>query len=248
MADTTSSALEQEAHDQLHAELIAAFGWETEAWVHDRLARVMDRLNAVRAAHSPPLHAHSLAIPAMTAFTTPTSNIYVSRQLMERMSSDEMVAFVLSHEIAHHDLGHLTLFKGWLRALPRGIAGSLTAAVFREFEDELLGPEREEAADRFAVDLCVKAGYEGARCIHAFDLLEQEHLNRGDIDGVYGPENLLDPTDPKHGGAAYAVQRWLWVRTHRYLPLHERRARAMAYHESCTTHGRTTHVRARRGE
>jgi hypothetical protein len=158
-------------------------------------------------------------------------HIYVSRILMERMSSDEMVAFALAHEIAHHDLGHLETFSGWLKLLPRGFSGSLVAALLRQFEDELYGPGREAAADLFAVDLCLKAGYKGRQCIHAFDILEQDRLNHGDIDSVYGPENLLDPTDPKQGGTLYAMQRWIWIRTHRYLPLHERRARALAHYE-----------------
>ena len=48
----------------------------------------------------------------------------------------------------------------------------------------------------------------------------------GDIDGVFGPESLLDPTDPNEGGTMYALQRWLWTRRRRYLPLRERRQRA----------------------
>ena len=191
----------------------------------------MSRLNAARRAPATPLTAVSLNVPAMNAFTTPSSHIYVGRRLMERMGSDEMVALILGHEIAHHDLGHLELFKTWMRALPRGAGTTIAAALFRKFEDELLGPDREAAADIFAVDLCAKAGYDVSRCIQAFTKLEQEHLDAGDVDSVFGPENLLDPTDPKGDSVAYAVQRWLWIRTHRYLPLHERRARAIAYYE-----------------
>ena len=235
----TPKGFDQEVHGELHAELMSAYGWETETWVQERLDRVMGRLNQARRHGRAPLLAHSVTVPAFTAFTMPTAHVYVSRRLMERMSSDEMIAFVLAHEIAHHDLGHLDLFTGWLDALPRGVGTSLVAAVFRQFEDVAYGPDREAAADLLAVDLCVAAGFDGLRCVHAFDALEQEHLNRGDIDGVFGPENLLDPTDPHHGGTAYAVQRWLWIRTHRYLPLHERRARALA-HYSATTGGTAT--------
>lgn len=218
-------------HTELHDELLSEFGWETESWVSERLARVIGRLNANRSGTRPPLVAHSLSLPSCSAFTTPTTNIYVSRRLMEVMSSDDMVAMILAHEIAHHDLGHLDLFEGALKLIPRGVGGSVAVLTFRLFEDRFYGPEREAAADLFAVDLCAKAGYNVEHCIQAFTKLEQEHLNAGDIDGVYGPENLLDPTDPFRDSTAYAVQRWLWIRAHRYLPLHERRTRAIAHYE-----------------
>lgn len=60
-------------------------------------------------------------------------------------------------------------------------------------------------------------------------LLENESLNRGDIDGVFGPENLLDPTDPKQDSTAYALQRWLSTHARGYLPLRERQDIAWAY-------------------
>ncbi|MEO6209804.1 MAG: M48 family metalloprotease [Gemmatimonadaceae bacterium] len=227
----SSNNFAADIHIELHDDLISEFGWETEPWVSERLERVIGRLNATRSGNRPPLIAHSLSLPSCSAFTTPTTNIYVSRRLMEVLSSDDMVAMILAHEIAHHDLGHLDLFEGALKLIPRGVGGSLAVLTFRLFEDQFYGPEREAAADLFAVDLCGKAGYNVERCIQAFTKLEQEHLNAGDIDGVYGPENLLDPTDPHQGSTAYAVQRWLWIRAHRYLPLHERRARAIAHYE-----------------
>jgi hypothetical protein len=154
-----SSAFDQKLHADLHAELIAEFATETEAWVGERLDCVMARLNAVRTDGVP-----------------------------------------------------------------------LAAAAFRTLSHRMYGPQRESQADQYSVALCLDAGYDGERCLQAFDILENESLNRGDVDGVFGPENLLDPTDPGQGSTAYEIQRWLWIHARRYLPLRERREIAWAYY------------------
>lgn len=105
----TASAAEQ-FYAELHSELLAEYCSETEEpWVGERLDRVMTRLNAVRR-DGIPLVAHCLRIPAFTAFTVPGCNLYVARQLLERLPTDECAAFVLGHEVAHHDFGHLEIF------------------------------------------------------------------------------------------------------------------------------------------
>jgi len=224
-----SSPFDQRVHAELHAELLDEFALETEAWVGERLTRVMARLNAVRT-DGIPLEAHCLAIPACTAFTTPAPHVYIARVLLERLANDEATAFVLGHEVAHHDLRHLTLYQGWTEWLPRGTGGSITAALFRNLSHQMYGPTRESQADQYAIELCLDAGYDGPQCLHAFEILENESLNRGDVDGVFGPENLLDPTDPEQGSKAYQIQRWLWTHAHRYLPLRERREICWAYY------------------
>jgi Zn-dependent protease with chaperone function len=224
-----TNAGDQALYAALHAALLAELVWETEAWVGERLERVMLRLNAVRT-DGVALSAHCLAIPECTAFTTPGPYVYISRPLLERLPSDEAVAFILGHESAHHDLRHLDLFRGWSALLPTGAIGSFAAAIFRKLSHRMYGPTRESQADQYAIELCLDAGYDGARCLQAFDILENESLNRGDIDGVFGPENLLDPTDPRQGGTAYALQRWLSSHSRRYLPLRERREIAWTYY------------------
>jgi len=209
--------------DDVHAELIAEFGSDREeAWAVERLARVMTRLNAARK-DCPPLTAYVLRIPAFNAFTTAGPYVYIARQLLERLRSDDATAYVLAHEIAHHDCGHLDVFAGWLNVLPRGLTGSIAAVAFWRVEHRLFGPEREAEADLYALELCLDAEYNGELCLQLFDVLENAALDRGAIDSVYGPESLLDPTDPDQGSLGFALQRWLTTRARRYLPLRERR-------------------------
>lgn len=188
----------------------------------------MARLNTQRRDREPK-EAVILWLPRVTAFTFVGRYVYISRRLYERLPSDETVAFVLAHEVAHHDCGHLALYQGWTSWLPRSAATSYLAVLTALLEHNIYSPEKEADADLYAMQLCLDAGYHGERCLQFFDILENESLDAGDIDGVFGPENLLDPTDPGRGGFAHQVQRWLWTRARGYLPLRERRERVAAY-------------------
>ena len=219
---------DDELGEWLHDELLARSEPETEAWATERVARVMARFNAARR-DGRPLVAEILRSPVLNAFAAPGRYVYITRRLLERLPSDECAAFMLGHEVAHHDLGHLSRFSGIAEWLPRNVAGAVGAGLLQLLAHRVHGPEREAEADRYAVALCLDAGYSGERCLQAFQILENETLDRGGYDAVFGPEPLLDPTDPEQGSASYELQRWLWTRAHRYLPLSERRDLAWEY-------------------
>jgi predicted Zn-dependent protease len=221
----------REFTEWLHDELIKQYAQETEAWARDRMARVMARLNAVRT-DAEPKEGVILWLRGFTAFTFVGQYVYISRRLYERLPSDECVAFVMAHEVAHHDCGHLALYRGWAQWLPRSEATSYIAMLAAVLEHKTYGPEHENQADLYAMHLCLDAGYDGERCLQAFDIMENESLDVGDIDGVFGPENLLDPTDPEMNSFAYHMQRWLWTRRRGYVPLRERRDRVSAFLQS----------------
>src|SRR5207253_1663864 len=115
--------------------------------------------------------------------------IYVLRELLQRCASDDPVAFVLAHEMAHHDLGHLDPFAGRAAFLRRIPAGADVALLLRAAQWLLISPEAESAADAYAVDLCLRAGFDGRRCLELFDILEAAALDYRDIDIVFGPED-----------------------------------------------------------
>jgi beta-barrel assembly-enhancing protease len=207
---------------ELHAELVREYGTETEPWALERVRRVSARLDALRP-DGVPLAVEVLWVRPVTAFVTPGGYVYISRRLLERLPTDEAVAFVLAHEAGHLDCGHLESMGGWAEWLPRNLAGEMAAAMLWRIAHRLHGPERESEADVYAVELCLDAGYDGALCLQAFDTMINLSLDRGDVDGVYGPEPLLDEADPGFGGVGQEIQRWLWTRGQRYLPLRERR-------------------------
>ena len=211
--------------DWLHDELVRECAYESEAWALERIERVQTRLNRCRRG-KPPLQATVLWIAPPLAFTLAGTHVYIARSLFERLPTDDATAFVLAHEAAHHDLGHLDLYGKWATWLPRSHATSYIAALLGVFEHHTYGPDREKSADDYAVDLATRAGFDPQLAVQALVILENLALDRGDVSGVFGPENLLDPTDPQQSSASYQMQRWLWTHLHGYLPLHERVANA----------------------
>lgn len=211
----------------LFSELLTHFDVETEPGTADLVYGAAARINQVRRP-APALLPVVLWITTPTAFTGPGRYVYLSRELLHRAYWEEAVAFVLAHEMAHHDLGHTRLFRGKL-ALVRHLPGSLVAAAALTMADHWLnGPENEAAADARALDLCLAAGYEGARCVALFDILEAEALDYHAIECVFGPE--ADAESPEaHPGWQAAAQSWLWRHRYGYPAIRTRKEALLAW-------------------
>ena len=89
-----------------------------EMW--DKTARSAARLNAQRSP-APPLRPVVMWAARMVAFTLPGDRVFLSRELLQRFAEDAQVAFVLAHEMAHHDLGHLDAWDDAGRVTVGGI-------------------------------------------------------------------------------------------------------------------------------
>ena len=183
--------MEEEIGEELHRHLMEAFGLETESWAQERVQRTMARLNQVRRACTEPgacphtLTAEILWLQEANAFALPGRYVYITRRLLERAATDEPIAFVLAHELAHHDLGHVRLLRPALERLGKTL-GTAVGGLLRHAERLLYSPEQERAADAYALDLCLAAGYSPTPCLTLFELLEAEALDLGDITGVFG--------------------------------------------------------------
>ena len=143
-----------------------------------------------------------------------------------------MAAMVIAHEIAHHDLGHLDGVPGWLRLpseLDFVLSGLYRAALMR-----IHGPEKECQADRYGLDLCLAAGYDGCRCIEVFDVLEKYALDRGYLEAAYGPD---DSDDELAADASWRTRMriWLYQRKRGYLPIRDRRQALSEHLESLSS-------------
>ncbi|MGC4046334.1 MAG: M48 family metallopeptidase [Armatimonas sp.] len=214
MAEVTP---EEEVGNEVHAQLIDAFGLETEAWATERVARVMEALNRVRLSCPEPgaapreLVAEILWLQGMNAFTLPGHYVYLSRRLLERTGSDDSVAFALAHEAAHQDLGHVRLLTPMLSRFGKTM-GTAIGAVVRLAERVVYSPEQERAADAYALDLSLAAGYRPDSGLTLFSILEQESLDLRDIEGVFGPD-----TPSK-----------LWEKLRGYPSIHQRKDELIA--------------------
>ena len=214
---------DEELGEWLRANLIEHYGLETEDWAKERVARVTEALNRVRKP-LPALESHILWVDVMTAFTAPGRHVYISRELLERAASDDPIALVIAHEMAHHDLGHIKMYTAGLN-LFRHVPGAFDAAVFLRLGDRfVLGPERESAADRRSLELCLKAGYSGKECLELFGLMEIYALNFGDLDIVYGPDDILEAEESGVHGFIHSMRKWTWEHMRGYESLRDRKA------------------------
>lgn len=205
-------------HDQVSEEMHL----ETEAWAFDRVRRVSDKLQSGRAEHQ----RLQVLVPWFsepTAFTAPGNHIYFGRRLFEQCATDEQAAFVIAHEIAHHDLGHVDLFSEAGDKLIKLPGARFFALAFHVLEARVYGPERECDADRCGLDLCLAAGFNGRRCLKLFDILEQIALYVGDEDMVYGPDVESDNELAPDADWKTKAKIWLWQKRRGYLPIRDRK-------------------------
>ena len=152
----------------------------------------------------------------------PGRYIYVSRRLLELCRTEEAAAFVIAHEIAHHDLGHLDQLARWLpSAAGAGLVRLLTVLV-RCMENLLFSSQKESEADRHALELCREAGYDTGQCLLIFDILEKYALDVGDLDGALGRDDFDE--EVRDTSAWRKKWRSAWYRIRRGYPsIRERR-------------------------
>ena len=225
----------------LHGEIADGAFLERNGFMPDRVRAAAERLQRDRPADE----RFVVEVPwldAFNAFTAPGRYIYFGRRLLERCPHEDSAAFVIAHEIAHHDLGHFEDFAGpFARRAARWQAGMLAVLFFRFLQNRIYSPERELDADRRAMDLCLSAGYDPAKCLYLFHILELIALDYGDLGAVFG----LDPeSDRELSDEATLVTKariWLYQRRRGYLPIQDRRAELRRYTESVT--GTRIHVR-----
>lgn len=215
--------------DWLHGEIAANAFLEQHGFMPDRVRKVVARLQADRPA---PEH-FVVEVPwlkAITAFTAPGRFIYFGRRLLERCPSEDATAFVIAHEIAHHDLGHLDLFSGrFARHAARLSPAVLAVLFFRLLQKRIYSPEWELAADRRAIEHCVRVGYDGGKCLYFFHVMQMIALDYGDVDGVYGLDAESDQELSPEASLVTKARIWLWQRKRGYLPIQDRWAMARAH-------------------
>jgi hypothetical protein len=223
-------AADLEFGEWLYRELTADVHREATGWAPERVERVAARLQADRPedARLVPI---VLWIRLFTAFAAPGRYIYVGRRLLERCPDDETAALLVAHEIAHHDLGHLS-GPDWMPDGIRERGGRIAASLYAAMAHRLHGPERECDADRHALDLCVKAGYSALKCLELFGVLERYAAEVGDDDMIHGPDAESDDELSPEASWSTRARIWLWQRSRGYLPIRDRRAALVRHLEA----------------
>jgi predicted Zn-dependent protease len=221
----------------LHQEIDQAVVLERDGFFPEQVARVSEQLQRDRT----PENRLIVRIPWLTlftAFTAPGRYIYFSRRLLERCPTDETVAFVIAHEIAHHDLNHFGFFQRRFarRAMKLG-PGAAMVLFFRALQHHVYSPEWETAADLKALELCLAAGYDGKKCLRLFDVIEKWFLYHRDFDGVYGLDRESDEELSPEATLLTKIRIWMYLRRRGYLPIQDRRGLLIRHMDSL---GRST--------
>jgi hypothetical protein len=213
----------------LHQQVADTSLLEQNGFMPDRVRTAAERLQRDR----PLAERFVVEIPwidAFTAFTAPGKYIYFGRRLLERCPHEDSAAFVIAHEIAHHDLGHLAMFTGPLsRRAARFDAGILAVLFFRLLQKRIYSPEHELAADRRAVELCLRAGYDIEKCLYVFHVMELIALDYHDLGAVYGLDPDSDQELSQEASLVTKARIWLYQRKRGYLPIQDRRAELAKY-------------------
>ena len=182
--------------DWIYEEVQANCWIDTSEWILARVSRVLNTLQSVR--RTSPKTVVVFRSELNTAFTAPGQFIYISTRLFERCATDEMLAMVIAHEMAHHDLGHLDLT--WPR-MPR--VSFLVDVVRRSVHSQ----RNELAADALAMSMCMEAGYDAQLCLGIFRILEHISLDYGNIDAVLAGTNSSRGSHPPLRERAIALRR-----------------------------------------
>lgn len=205
----------------LHDELAREVLFETEPWAVERVTRVLARLAPYRQGR-PVLQVVIPSITAVGAFTAPGSFIFFNRGLYQLCPDDETTAFVIAHEMAHHDLGHLNLVPEWMGRLGRRWGGKIAGMIAAAVANRLYGPERECDADLYALRLCIKAGYDPEGCLRIFQIFENYYLDHGDVTSVVGTDDESDQELEPTASRMTKLRIWAFQRVRGYLPVRDR--------------------------
>lgn len=219
----------QEFGDWFYKEVQADIVIEKSGWAFDSSQRVAKRLNQQRTGCLK-IEPVIIWISDVTAFIVPGRYLYISRELLQRLLTDDMIAFIIAHEMAHHDLGHVRLSNySWLRSMP----GGLYLGMFLKFiENKFASLEQESQADKYGLDLCLRAGYDGQKCLELFDILEAYLLDFRDFEGVFGSEESDKPSEPWLGGLGQwldQTRQWGQQRLQSHPHVRSRKSRLQEY-------------------
>ena len=148
---------ERKIGEFIYQEIAEGIIIENSGWAYEQVQRVTQKLNQVRIG-KPAIKSVVIWVEQVTAFITLGPYIYISRELLGRLSDDALVAFILAHEMAHYDLGHTQLYNPRLSTLRYLPGGKYLALFLLSTKLMFADSDRERQADEFGLDLCLAIG------------------------------------------------------------------------------------------
>ncbi len=155
-------------------------------WVSELVERLGAKVAAADAALSgkraKPVRFYVTASPAVNAFATADRTVYVTMGLLARLESEAQLAYILSHELGHIDLGHnvdLYLKGEELSRLSDSRRGRRELAE-DPFAINRYSRSSEQEADDYGSELYKTLGYPSTDVQEAFDMLSDSYLSFGE--------------------------------------------------------------------
>lgn len=162
---------------------------ETSSRYVDRINRIGQRVAQVSDRQDYSYQFHVIKKDELNAFTIPGGQVYVFTGLIDKLKTDDEIAFVIAHEIGHCSARHVvkkyqaalgySLFGSiLLNAFEAGSAARSVASLSTNMLSNLVfsayGRGDEFEADRLGVKYTLLAGYDPNGAIGAMELLEKE--------------------------------------------------------------------------
>ena len=140
----------------------------------------------------------------LNAFSAPGGYVFITSGLLQHLSSECELAFVLGHEIAHVDAEDGLLALKGKTGMPAAL-GSLTKDAYGQVSDlfdnkqifdgaadklveiglhklKFFSREQETAADARGLRYMMKAGYDPRGALAVLEILDAEHAEQPDVD------------------------------------------------------------------
>lgn len=177
--------------NDVHQKLKSEFKFSKQTSKIERLRRIGRRVAQVSDRQDYQYHFFLIEKDEMNAFTTPGGNIYLFSGLMDKLPTDDQIAFVLAHEVGHCAARHTV--KKYQAALGYNLLGSIvlgqvggeTAREITSMSSNVImnlvfsayGRQDEYEADRLGVKYLRSAGYDPKASIAALEILQKESKN-----------------------------------------------------------------------
>ena len=188
----------------------ARYGVILDAAPNQRVHRIFDRIVAASRKVHWQLGIKILGNPSVNAFAYPNGQVYVDRGLLDVGVTDDELAFVLGHEVAHVTLQHArhklenAALSGFLISIltqgkerPVRFAGQLLQGLLQSGYSR----EAESEADTEGLEVTARAGYEPAAALTFFVKLQKAAKG--------SPGLRIFPTHPLTEERIRRTQDWL---------------------------------------
>ena len=133
---------------------------------------------ALRAHRQLPYTFHLIPERALiNAFSLPGGHVYIGKGLLDFMTSEDQLAFILGHELEHIDHYHCAervQVEAWLRKLKLDVVGAIVQIPLAIWETGYTKDEEFEA-DREGMHLAVRSGYSPYGAVSMFEQFSKLH-------------------------------------------------------------------------